>query len=223
MMRSFLALVGRDLKLAVRAGGGFGLSLLFFISVVAVTPFALGPDLVLLARIGPAILWLAALLATLIGLDRLFQADADDGALDLLMTAPLPLPFMVLAKALAHWLVTGLPLAVAAPIMGLLVNLTPAAMAATALTLVVGTPALTLLGAIGAALTVGLRRGGLLIPVLVLPLAVPTLIFAVAATEAAAAPPYVIGGAFKLLVAIVLAAIVLAPLAAAAALKAAQT
>jgi heme exporter protein B len=223
MMRPFGALLRRDLKLAVRAGGGFGLALLFFISVVAVMPFALGPDLVLLARIGPAILWLAALLATLIGLDRLFQADHEDGSLDLLMAAALPLPLAVLAKALAHWLVTGLPLAVAAPVMGLLVNLTPHAMAATAITLLVGTPALTLLGAIGAALTVGLRRGGLLVPVLVLPMAVPTLIFAVAATSAAAEPPYAFGSAFKLLVAIVLASVVLAPPAAAAALRASQT
>jgi heme exporter protein B len=222
MTRSFLALVRRDLLLAVRAGGGFGLSLLFFVSVVTVTPFALGPDLALLARIGPAILWLAALLATLIGLDRLFQADQDDGALDLLFAMPLPLPLAVFAKALAHWLVTGLPLAVVSPVLGLLVNLTPQAMAATALTLLIGTPALTMLGAIGAALTVGLRRGGLLVPVLVLPMAVPVLIFAVAATEAAASA-LAFGPPFMLLAGIVLASLVLAPVAAAAALKAAQT
>ncbi|HVV95031.1 MAG TPA: heme exporter protein CcmB [Hyphomicrobiales bacterium] len=222
-MTPFLALLRRDLRLAVRAGSGFGLSLLFFVSVVVVTPFALGPDLALLGRIGPAILWLAALLATLIGLDRLFQADYDDGALDLLFAMRLPLPLAVFAKALAHWLVTGLPLVVVSPVLGLLVNANPQAMAATALTLLVGTPALTMLGAIGAALTVGLRRGGLLLPVLVLPLAVPVLIFAVGATEAMAGDGSGFAPAFMLLVGIVLASLVLAPVAAAAALRAAQT
>jgi heme exporter protein B len=222
MTRTLLALIRRDFRLAVRAGGGFGLPLVFFLSVVAVMPFAVGPDLVLLAKIGAAILWIGALLATLIGLDRLFGADAEDGSLDLLFAAPAPLPLIVLAKAIAHWIVTGLPLAAIAPLLGLMLNLPPQALGAVALTLLAGTPALTVLGAIGAALTVGLRRGGLLLPVLVLPLTVPVLIFGVSATHA------LIGGAesqtaLMLLMAVTLASLVLAPLAAAAALKGAQT
>jgi heme exporter protein B len=221
-MTTLLALVRRDFRLAIRAGGGFGLPLVFFLSVVVMTPFAAGPDLPLLARIGPAILWIGALLATLIGLDRLFAADAEDGSLDLLFAAPAPLPLLVLAKCLSHWIVTGLPLAAVAPLLGLMLNLPPEALGATAFTLLLGTPALTLLGAIGAALTVGLRRGGLLLPVLVLPMAVPVLIFGVSATQALvagteAATPLALLGAIGLV------ALVLAPLAAAAALKAGQS
>lgn len=222
MTRTLIALASRDFRLAVRAGGGFGLPLVFFLSVVVVTPFAVGPDLVLLARIGSAILWIGALLATLIGLDRLFGADAEDGSLDLLFAAPAPLPLLVLAKAAAHWVATGLPLAAIAPLLGLMLNLPPSALGAVALTLLLGTPALTLLGTIGAALTVGLRRGGLLLPVLVLPMAVPVLIFGVSATEALIAGSG-IGSAFLLLAATSLASLVLAPLAAAAALRAAQS
>ena len=184
-MRAFLALVARDLKLAGRIGGSGWLGLVFFLMIVTLVPFALGPDLNLLARIGPAILWLAAVLATLIGLDRLFQSDEEDGSLDLLCAAPAPLEVIVLAKVAAHWLTTGLPLALAVPVFGLLVALTPDAMAATAATLLVGTPALTFIGAIGAALTASLRRGGLILAVLVLPLMIPTLIFGVSAANAA--------------------------------------
>jgi len=219
-MRAFSALLGRDLRLAVRSGGGFGLSLVFFISVVSVTPFALGPDLALLGRIAPAILWIGALLASLIGLDRLFQTDLDDGSLDLLSASGLPLPLSVLAKCLAHWLVTGLPLVLAAPVLGLLLNIAPNAILPVMLTLFVGTPALTLLGAIGAALTVTLRRGGLLVPVLILPLSVPVLIFAVAATAAVESEGF--GTALSLLSGITLGCLALAPFAAAAALKAGQ-
>src|SRR4051812_14316056 len=170
MIRSFLALVARDLRLAARIGGSGALGLVFFLMLVTLVPFALGPDLNLLARIGPAILWLAAVLATLIGLDRLFQADEEDGSLDLLRSAPVPIEILVLAKVVAHWLTTGLPLALASPVFGLLVALSPAAMGATAATLLVGTPALTFIGAVGAALTASLRRGGLILALLVLPL-----------------------------------------------------
>jgi heme exporter protein B len=222
MIRALLALIRRDFRLAIRSGGGFGLPLVFFLSVVVMTPFAIGPDLPLLARVGPAILWIGALLSTLIGLDRLFGADAEDGSLDLLFAAPAPLPLIVLAKAVAHWVVTGLPLAAIAPLLGLMLNLPPQALGSIALTLLLGTPALTLLGAIGAALTVGLRRGGLLLPVLVLPMTVPVLIFGVSATNAligGTAP----GAPLTLLIALNLAAFVLAPLAAAGALRAAQS
>ncbi|HKG76935.1 MAG TPA: heme exporter protein CcmB [Beijerinckiaceae bacterium] len=184
MTRALLAVVTRDLKLAARIGGSGALGVVFFLMLVTLVPFALGPDLNLLARIGPAILWLAAVLATLIGLDRLFQADEEDGSLDLLCAAPAPLELIVLAKAIAHWLTTGLPLALAAPLFGLLVALTPTAMLAMTATLLVGTPALTFIGAVGAALTASIRRGGLILAVLVLPLMIPTLIFGVSAAEA---------------------------------------
>jgi heme exporter protein B len=222
MTRTILALIHRDFRLALSSGGGLGLPLVFFLSVVVVTPLAVGPDLPLLARIGPAILWIGALLATLIGLDRLFAADAEDGSLDLLFAAPAPLPLLVLAKAAAHWIVTGLPLAAIAPLLGLMLNLPPQALGATALTLLLGTPALTLLGAIGAALTVGLRRGGLLLPVLVLPMTVPVLIFGVSATDALILGVDA-GTPLALLAALGLGSLVLAPLAAAAALRAGQS
>lgn len=185
MTRAFVAVLARDLKLAARIGGSGALGLVFFLMLVTLIPFALGPDLNLLSRIGPAVLWLAAVLATLIGLDRLFQADEEDGSLDLMLASPLPLELIVLAKALAHWLTTGLPLALAAPLFGLLVALTPAAMLAMIVTLLVGTPALTFIGAVGAALTATLRRGGLILAILILPLMIPTLIFGVSAANAA--------------------------------------
>jgi heme exporter protein B len=183
MIRVFGALVRRDLALATRVGGAAGLSLVFFLMVVTLIPFGLGPDLNLLARIGPAILWIAGVLATLIGLDRLFQADEEDGSLDLMRLSPAPFEVVVLAKATAHWLATGLPLALFAPLFGLLVALEPAALARTALSLLIGTPALTFAGAIGAALAASIRRGGLVIAILVVPLMVPTLIFGVAAAD----------------------------------------
>jgi heme exporter protein B len=184
MRRSFLALLARDLTLAARIGGSGWLGVLFFLMIVTLVPFAIGPDLALLSRIGPAILWIAAVLATLIGLDRLFQADEEDGSLDLLRSAPAPLEILVLAKVTAHWVTTGLPLAVTAPLFGLLLALTPDAMLAMVATLLAGTPALTFIGAVGAALTVSLRRGGLILAVVVLPLMIPTLIFGVSAAEA---------------------------------------
>jgi heme exporter protein B len=183
MMRTFLALVRRDLALATRVGGAGGLSLVFFLMVVTLIPFGLGPDLNLLSRIGPAILWIAGVLATLIGLDRLFQADEEDGSLDLMRLSPAPFEIVVLAKAAAHWLSTGLPLAIFAPLFGLLVALEPAALWRVALSLLIGTPALTFAGAIGAALAASIRRGGLVIAILVVPLMVPTLIFGVAASD----------------------------------------
>lgn len=213
------ALVARDLALAARVGGSGALSLVFFLMIVALIPFALGPDLNLLSRIGPAILWLAAVLATLIGLDRLFQADEEDGSLDLMSAAPVPLELVVLAKVAAHWLTTGLPLALASPLFGLLVALDGTAMGATALTLLVGTPALTFIGAVGAALTASIRRGGLILAVLVLPLMVPTLIFGVSATEAAAGGTVPFGTPLAILGALSLIAAVVGTLAAAAALR----
>ena len=181
MTRILLAVFLRDLMLARRIGGGGVLSVVFFLSLVTTVPFAIGPDLNLLSRIGPAILWIAALLASFLGLDRLFQADHEDGSLDQMLLSPAPLELIVLVKCLAHWFVTGLPLVMLSPLFGLMLNLDGPALRAVAATLLVGTPALTFLGAIGAAITVTLRRGGLLLSILVVPLAVPVLIFGVSA------------------------------------------
>ena len=218
-MEALAALLRRDMRLAVRVGGGALMGVLFFLIVVVMVPFALGPDLALLSRTGPAILWLGALLASLLALDRLFAADHEDGSLDLILMGRAPLELAVAAKALAHWLTTGLPLVIAAPLLGLFLNLAPAAIGAVALTLLVGTPALTCIGLIGAALAVALRRGGLLVPVLVLPLTVPVLIFGVAASNAAVTGPVPFGTPFTALVALTLASVVLGPFAAAAALR----
>lgn len=219
MRAAFLALLRRDLVLAARAGGGGELALVFFLTLVVLVPFALGPDLALLSRIGPAILWLGALLSVLIGLDRLFQADEEDGSLDLIRGSVLPLELAVLAKVLAHWLTTGLPLALAAPLLGLLVALPAEAMIPLTATLAVGTPALSFIGAAGAALAASLRRGGLLVPVLVAPLSIPVLIFGVSAANAALGGTVPFRTPFLLLCAVTLAAAVTGVLAAAATLR----
>jgi heme exporter protein B len=216
MTRILLGVFVRDLMLARRIGGGGVLGIIFFLSLITIVPFAIGPDLNLLARIGPAILWIAALLASLLGLDRLFQADHEDGSLDQMLLSPAPLELIVLVKCLAHWFVTGLPLVILSPLFGLMLNLDGPALRAVAATLLVGTPALTFLGAIGAALTVTLRRGGLLLSILVVPLAVPVLIFGVSAAESGTVPfltPFVI------LCALGLASFVLSPIAAAVTLR----
>jgi heme exporter protein B len=214
-----VALVLRDMRLAVRVGGGAFIGVLFFLIVVTLVPFAVGPDLGLLARIGPAILWLGALLANLLGLDRLLATDHEDGSLDLILMARIPVELAVAAKALAHWLTTGLPLVLAAPFLGVLLNLDPKATGAVALTLLAGTPALTFIGLIGAALTVALRRGGLLLAVLVLPLNIPVLIFGVAASNAVVVGPTSFGPPFAVLCALSLMSIVIGPFAAAVALR----
>jgi heme exporter protein B len=218
-MSALTAILIRDMRIAVRVGGGALIGVLFFLVVVTLTPFAVGPDLALLTRIGPAILWLAALLASLLALDRMFAADHEDGSLDLILMGRAPLELVVAVKGLAHWLTTGLPLIIAAPLIGLFLNLDARAAAALVLTLFVGTPALTFIGLIGAAIAVTLRRGGLLLAVLVLPLTVPVLIFGVAAANAAVAGPVPFGAPFTILCALTLASIVVGPFAAAAALR----
>lgn len=172
-----IALLLRDLKLAFRAGGGFGLGLAFFLIVTVLVPFAVGPQSSLLSTIAPGVLWLGALLACLLSLDRLLALDWEDGSLDLLATAPLPLEAVVSVKALAHWITTGLPLVLAAPFLGVLLNLPIPGFSWLVISLLLGTPAMSVIGTFGAALTVGLKRGGLLLSLLVLPLYVPTLIF----------------------------------------------
>ncbi|MEQ9694081.1 heme exporter protein CcmB [Shimia sp. SDUM112013] len=172
-----IALLVRDLKLAMRAGGGFGLGLAFFLIVTVLVPFGVGPESGLLSKIAPGILWLGALLACLLSLDRIFALDWEDGSLDLIATSPLPMEGVVTVKALAHWITTGLPLCLAAPLFALLLGLPEAGYTWLILSLLLGTPALSVIGTFGAALTVGLKRGGLLLSLLVLPLYVPTLIF----------------------------------------------
>ena len=218
-MTSLTALLVRDMRIAVRVGGGALIGVLFFVVVVTLTPFAIGPDLALLRRIGPAILWLAALLASLLALDRLFASDHEDGSLDLILTGRAPLELIIAAKGLAHWLTTAVPLIVAAPLIGLLLDIEPPAQAGLVLTLLVGTPALTFVGIVGAAIAVTLRRGGLLLAIIVLPLTVPVLIFGVAAANAAVAGPVPFGTPFTVLCALTLATLVIGPFAAAAALR----
>ena len=208
----------RDLRLAFRAGGGFGLALAFFLIVVVLVPFAVGAQTARLSAIAPGVLWLGALLACLLSLDRLLAVDHEDGTLDLLATAPLPLEAAMAVKAAAHWLVTGLPLVLAAPALGVLLNLAPPGFATLTLSLALGTPALSVIGCFGAALTVGIKRGGLLMSLLVLPLYVPTLIFGAEAARRAAegidpATP------LTLLAGLTLATCALMPFAAAAVLR----
>lgn len=172
-----IALLVRDLRLAFRAGGGFGLGLAFFLIMAVLVPLGVGPEPDILARIAPGILWVGALLACLLSLDRIFALDYEDGSLDLLATAPVPLEGVVSIKALAHWLTTGLPLVLVSPVLGLLLYLPPHAYIWLVVSLALGTPALSVIGTFGAALTVGLKRGGLLLSLLVLPLYIPTLVF----------------------------------------------
>ena len=211
-------LLRRDLALAVRAGGGFGLALAFFLIVVTLTPFAVGPQTALLATIAPGILWLGALLACLLSLDRMFALDYEDGALDLLATAPLPLEGVAASKALAHWITTGLPLTLAAPLLGVLLSLPGPGYGWLAASLAVGTPALSVIGGFGAALTVGVKRGGLLLSLIVLPLYVPTLIFGAEVARRGATGQDVTTP-LAALGAITLACAALLPFAAAAALR----
>lgn len=215
-----IALFARDLKLSVRAGGGALIAVLFFLTVVAVIPFAVGPDLKLLARLGPAMLWVGALLSCLLGLDRLFQGDRDDGSLDLMLMQETPMTLTVFVKCLAHWTGTGLPLVVVSPLLALFMNMTPAATGAVLLTLLAGSPAITFIGAVGAAVAVILPRGGLLVSILILPLTVPVLIFGVSAAYAATTPGAPFLPPFLILCAITLFFAVIGPLAAAFALRA---
>ncbi len=212
------ALFVRDMRLAIRAGGGFGLGLAFFLLVAVLVPLGVGPDQAVNGRIAPGVLWVGALLACLLSLDRLFALDFEDGSLDLLATAPLPLEAVVLVKALAHWVVTGVPLVVVAPLLGIVLNLAPAGYGWLVVSLLVGTPALSVIGAFGAALTVGVRRGGLLLSLLVLPMYVPTLIFGAEVVRRGAAG-LEFGGALVFLGAVTLGSLALLPFAAAAAIR----
>jgi len=213
-----MALLRRDVALALRLGGGGAIAVAFFVLAVVLIPLGVGRAPETLARIGGGVMWIAALLAALLSLDRLFQADHEDGSLDQIMLSPIGLETAVLAKVAAHWLTTGLPMALISPLLGLMLQLPAQALPALALGFLVGTPALSLIGAVGAAITVGVRRGGLLLSILILPLYVPTLIFGARAVEAAslglsAWPALALVGAVSLFSA------GLAPVAAAAALR----
>lgn len=217
-MRAFASQVGRELRLALRQPSDLAMVVLFFALVAALFPFAVGPEPNLLQRLAPGVIWVSALLSVLLSLERLFLADYEDGTLELLVIGPLPLELVVLAKTLAHWLSAALPLVVAAPVVSVLYNLSAEAVGWLMLALALGTPSLSLVGAVGAALALGARRGGVLIPIIVLPLYVPTLIFGVMASEAAlaglSAKPYLL-----FLGAIFLLMLFVAPLAGAAGLR----
>lgn len=213
-----IALLIRDLRLAVRAGGGFGLGLSFFLIVTVLVPFGVGPETELLAKIAPGILWIGALLSCLLSLDRIFALDFEDGSLDLLATAPVPLEGAVLVKAIAHWLTSALPLVVAAPLLGILLSLAAEGFLWVFVSLLLGTPALSVIGTFGAALTVGIKRGGLLLSLLVLPLYVPTLIFG-AEVARRGAEGLAVETPLMLLAGISLGALAFLPFAAAAVLR----
>jgi heme exporter protein B len=205
--------------LSLRQGGGAGTALGFFLTVVVLLPIGLGPDQALLQRLAPGALWIALLLSVLLSADRIFQQDYEDGSLDIMAMGPVPLELVALAKSLAHWLSTGLPLAVSAPLLGFLLNLDPAVILPLILAMALGSVALSLLAAVGAAVTVGLRRGGLLVSLLVLPLYVPVLIFGVSASAAGTAGPDIATPSLIILSALALASLVLSPVASAAALR----
>jgi len=214
----FLTIVRRDIGLAVRGGIGSLVAVVFFVIAVALFPLGVGPELNLLTRIAPGVLWVCAMLATMLSLDSLFREDFEDGNLEQIALGVLPLEAVVLAKALAHWITTGVPLILCAPVLAVMLNMSADGFAVLMLSLLIGTPILSLIGTVGAALTVSLRRGGVLIALLVLPLSVPVLIFGVGAVEGAI---FGLGARSPLMIlaAGLVAALVLAPVASAAALK----
>jgi heme exporter protein B len=216
-MSAFRALLLRDMKLAFRAGGGATLAAAFFALIAALVPFGVGTELLLLGRIAGGVLWVSAALAALLSLDRLFQADFEDGSLDVLTLSPLSLEMAATAKIIAHWLTTGLPLVLLSPVLGLLLNLPQPGYWPLFLSLLIGTPALSAVGAIGAALTLSIRRGGLILALIVLPLLTPTLIFGAGAVMTAL--DGTASGAFPLLAAFSVAAVGLSPFAAAASVR----
>lgn len=218
-MNAALALLRRDIALAFREGGAIGVALGFYLMVIAIAPFGLGPDINLLARVAPGLLWIALLLAALLSADRIFHNDYEDGSLDVLTMGPVPLAAVAASKSLAHWVTTCVPLALLAPVLGLLLNFPIDAIPLLVLTMLVGTPAVSFIASIGASLTLGLRRSGLLLALLVLPLYVPVLIFGASTISTALTGPGSPWPPFLMLCAISLASIVLAPIAAAAALR----
>jgi heme exporter protein B len=217
-VRPFATLLLRDIRLAARSGGGAALALSFFALVATLVPLGVGPDLRLLARMAGGVLWVAAVLAALLSLDRLFQGDFEDGSLDVIALSPLPLELTALAKMTAHWLSTGLPLTLLSPLLALLFNLPPPATAILFVSLLIGTPAVSAVGAIGASLTLSLKRGGLILPLIILPLLSPVVIFGAGAV-ALSLDGLAAGNALGLLAAFSFAAVLLSPFAAAASVR----
>ena len=217
-MKCFLVLLRRDISLALRQGSDAAMALMFFVIVVTLFPLGVGPEPDMLERISSGIVWVAALLAAMLSFDRIFQADYDDGSLELIVLTPVPLEVLVLAKCLAHWLTTGLPMLLIAPLLAIFMNMQVEAFPVLLASMALGTPVLSLLGGVGAALVLGARRAGILVALLILPLTIPLLIFGVSAVEAA-----VTGQSAKaqllVLGAILMASLPLAPWATAAALR----
>lgn len=216
--QAFFTLLQRDLKIAIRHRGDIFNPLLFFVMVVTLFPLGIGPEPQMLARVAPGIIWVAALLASMLSLERLFKADFNDGSLEQMLLSPQPLSILVLAKVLAHWILTGVPLIIIAPLLAVLLNLESNSYGALIATLALGTPVLSLLGAIGVALTVGLRKGGVLLSLLILPLYIPVLIFATSAIDAAGMNlPY--NGQLAIIGAMLIGSLTLAPFAIGASLR----
>lgn len=218
-MKQLGILIRRELVLAYRLGGGAGTAIGFFLVVITLLPLGIGPDSALLSRISAGAIWIALLLSVLLSVDRIFQSDFEDGSLELMLLGPVPLELVVVGKTIAHWLTTGLPLAIAAPLFGILLNIEPGAIGPLVLSTMIGSPALSFLGALGAAITLGVRRGGLLLSLLILPLYVPILIFGVSAASSSGAGPDISTPSLLVVAALSLATLVLCPLAAAAAIR----
>ena len=219
MISALLSLFVRDLKLAIRVGGGALMSLIFYITVITIIPFSIGPNLELLSKIGPAMIWISALLSTLLNLDRMFLSDQQDGSMDLIKMSEIPLELVVLVKCAAKWTVSSFPLILITPILAIFLNLTPITLGAILLTLLVGTPALTLAGAIGAAILATINRSGILLTILVIPLSVPILIFGISASNASVSEYLNFSTPFLFLSAFTLFTLVISPIAAAVALR----
>ncbi len=218
-MKTFLSLIARDLLLARRHGGALAVTLGFYLMVITMLPLGLGPSQKLLSRIAPGVLWVALLLSSLLSADRMFHDDHEDGSLEVIALGPLPLELVALAKMLAHWLTVGVPLMLITPVLALMLNMNENAYVPLMLTLMAGTPAVSFLAGIGAALTLGLRKGGPLLSLIIMPLYVPTLIFGVLAIDAVITGPGSFSVPFSILCGITLISAVVSPLATAAALK----
>ena len=219
-MQAFWSLLRRDIRLAFRQGGAIGTALGFYLVVITILPLGLGPQTALLGKLAPALLWVALLLSALLSVDRIFHDDFEDGSLEVITLGGLPLELIATAKALAHWITTGIPLVLMAPVLGLLLNLDGRGVPVLLLTMLIGTPAVSFLGSLGAALTLGIRRGGLLLSLLILPLFVPVLIFGVGTIDAALVGPGSPVTPLLLLIAVTLVTVAFTPIAAAAALRA---
>lgn len=217
-LAALMSVVRRDLRLALRQGSDSLMVVMFFVLTVVLFPFGVGPEVGTLERIAAGVLWVTALLASMLSLDRLFQTDYEDGSLDLLTLSPLPLPVLVMGKVVAHWLTTGLPLLLAAPVLAVLLHLDQDGFSILLLAMLLGTPTLSLIGAVGAALVLGARRGGVLLSLLVLPLYIPVLVFGVSAVDAAVMG-FEVRAQLLILSAMLLSSLALCPWAASAALR----